>query len=445
VITRPSFPLPPAAVRPGVLAAAALLLLSVPLPAAAKLGDGIKVGPGRLKLGVDADLRFDSNAGFGFGLPAATPSPALVVRGRPAFQLEVPGEDWVARARGGVDWNQYVSLGSAANLAPLSFLGVNVGADASVAQKGAVGVDLSASFVRSDRLALAAIATGGLSNAGDLRGRVRFRPGGGDNGSALEFGAWYNLGFDLFSPQATGTYAGTCSNPACDPNQISGFSWLANRVGVDAKYRPFPKTGFALEIDSGLRNHPYFANNPVPNVDAIPLRATLGFGTLLTTRFFFSVKAGYNGAFFTGANVTRLKSAAEHAFAAQVEGGLRFAEAVEGRLGFLRNMDPTSGDYGSFTTNRGYFDFRGQFAKLTAAAGISADFVAFGLRATDTATSQRNDVILALQAGLEYQVVDWMRIVGGVRFGLRQTSETALQLSGNFMRLDANLGVSTLF
>jgi hypothetical protein len=432
-----------------VVGALALALASA--PAQAKLGDGIKVGEGRVKLGVDSDARFDSLAGIGnYGAngsgTVANPGD-LIWRTRGVLQFDVPGEVLRATATANVDWNQY--LGVVAATRPLSFLGASANAAVGMNPNGALGFDASGTFIRTDRVTIPNLGIGVLSNQGTLKLRPRWRPGG-ENGGAIELGASYDFALDAFAPQLSSadarTPVGCQGTPECVANLASGFSSLTNRVGLDAKWRILPRTGFTLEVDYGFRNYlfdlaPPEGGNPVPNVDAQPIRAQLGFGSLLTTKFFFALRAGYAGIVFgkerSGATVPM-----QNDFIGQAELGLRVNETIQGRLGFLRSLEPIGGAGHFYGSNRVYVDFRAQFARLITLAALSLDLVNYG----GTLATRRDQNVVGTFRG-DYNFNDWFRVYAG--FGAFLRNVDGVSVAGvdafKYARFEITAGVGSLF
>lgn len=420
----------------GAMALVAALVVALPVPAAAKLGDGLKVGPGRLRLGIDAEGRYDSMVGAGsFGILGGGDSSANPGDGvgklRGNLNLDVPGQNYKLTLTGGVDWNQYFGL--FVNTSALSFLGANGAFGLNVNPNGAVGFELTDGFSRSDRTTNPIFGLGVISLSNNLRGRLRLKPGGG----ALEGGLSFDYIADRFTPQASladdsgATGVGACpgNDPTCDPTKARVYNADTLRFGIDGKWRLLPKTGITFESTFALRSYPN-ADPSVTNVPATPLRALLGFGTLLTTRLSFNVKAGYQGMFFSDTAVAAL-----HTWLAQGELGYRLTETLQLRGGYVRSFDPVGGQLIYFGNNRIFGDFRAQFSRLVLAAGASFDVISFG-------GVLRQDVAFAVNGRADYNVTDWMRVGGGLAFNTRSSSSGAVL---PYSRWEASFGVGTLF
>lgn len=417
-------------------------------PAEAKLGDGIKMGPGRLRLGLELDARFDSMAGLGpypdaRGRLVRDPSD-LIARARGVLRYDArPGAEG-SGVRASVfasgDWNQY--LGLIAETQALSFPGAHVDVLVITNPGGEFSFETAVGFDRSDRLRHPAIATGALSNAGSLKLHPRWRPGGG----ALELGASYSFeaeGLQPFGtvPSATG---GAIEN---SPAAVSALSSLTNRVGIDAKWRFLPKTGLTLDADFGQRNYWFpttAAGQPLGSIPGQPIRATLGFGTLLTTKFFFNLRLGYGGILFPERAPGNVEVPALHDVIGQAELGVRVTETFQVRGGFVRSNEPIALDVYYSTSNRAYLDFQAQFSRLVTTAGVSLDFLGFGGRA-----ERRTDQAVSGAIRADYNTLEWLRIFAAASANLRASQGVSTSASVpsayNFGRFDFTAGVATLF
>src|SRR5262249_25299979 len=95
--------------------------IAVSRPAQAALGDGLELGPGRLKLGVDITLRYDTAASTAAGSGL---SGDLIGLARGKFLLNINTDMVKVDFGGSLDWNQYFGVSSPDDRA-LSFLGAN--------------------------------------------------------------------------------------------------------------------------------------------------------------------------------------------------------------------------------------------------------------------------------------------------------------------------------
>ncbi len=405
-------------------------------PAAhAKLGEGFKIGPGRLRLGLELSGRYDSMAvggsASGSGTTIENPGDGIGLA-RGTFALDVPGEFFQAKLSGGIDWNQYLGLN--ADTSAFSFLGANLTGGLNVNPKGSYGLDVTEQLTRSDRTNNPVFAVGVLGLSSSTRVRGWGKPGGG----AIEFGLNYELGLDAYSAQVAALNGATyrsCpeGDLTCNPEQASAFNALLNRVGFDAKWRLLPKTGITLEANYGWKS--YLAGATAANAqDASPLRAMVGFGTLLTTRLTFNVKLGYGAVLFSGGGATR------HNFLAQTEVGYRFTERLSARVGYARFDEPVASAALFFTDNRAFVEFRGQFNRLVTTATASLDLLGYGGTQSD-----RTDFTVGLNGLAEYHFNDWL--LANLRLGLtaRTTSLSSGSDAYDFARWEGGLGAAVLF
>lgn len=411
-----------------------LLSLAVSETALAAPGDGVRVGPGRLRAGAEAGLRYDSQVGsgpFGYGgeLVVVNPDDAIV-KARAQLQLDVPGRDARLNVTGGFDWNQY--LGVSARTEALSFFGADVNGALVVRPEGCVSFELSESFTRSDKTTNPVFGGGVLSMQNTTKARVRVRPGGG----ALEAGLGYELGANLYSAQLSGKdTSGIClEDPQCNPDLAPAFNALSHRLAMDAKWRFLPKTGLTLEAYWGLHDYLH-GKSFTRNVGAQPLGAALGFGTLLSTKLSFLVKGGYSG--------LKLDTQGQpfmHNWSALAELGFKATETLQLRLGYTRFFNPVGGEAIYYGTDRGYAEVRTQLSRVVLTASGSVDLVSFG--AVD-----RDDLAFAANLRGEYHFNKWLRLVSTAAFTHRTASNAPEneQSAYTYTRWEASVGLATLF
>lgn len=398
----------------------------------------MRVGPGRLKLGVETDTRYDSRVGTGifggqFGPDPNNPNPAdAIARGRGVLDLNVPGTRYKVQARGGLEWNQY--LGLVTGTQPLSFFGADLDARAVLNPHGKVALELSENFIRSDRTFNPLFGLGVIGLHNDAKARMRFKPGGG----ALELGTFYEFRADVYTPQVRPLIAGgtgrCLEQDSCNPDLAAAFNAFTHRVGADARWRFLPKTGLILEADYGSRSYPY-EREFVANTPTRPLRAMAGIGTLLSSRWSFLLKGGYMGLFFNEEE----DLPTWHDWIGQAEVGLRLTETFHSRLGVRRGLEPVGGAAIFFGENRLYWDFNAQFSRMVVTAQASANLIGFG-------RVPRTDLNVVAALRLEYHATRWLRLTAMAasfnRFaGVADTQETAF----SFNREEISVGLATLF
>lgn len=403
------------------------------LPARANLGDGFKVGPGRIKLGLELNGRYDSMAAAGLvssdGTNVSSPGDGIgLMRG--TFQLDVPSGSLKFSLGGGLDWHNYLSLN--ANMGAFSYLGANLNGTLAYNANNAWGVDVTESLSRSDRTNNPLFSVGVLGMQNNTRVRGWMRPGGG----AIEVGGYYDLGLDVYSPQVSeseGAKYESCpaSDSSCNPLLAGAYNGLLNRFGVDAKWRFLPKTGVTLEANYGYKSYLFGTSVGGPQ-SAQPIRVVAGFGTLLSTRYTFSLRLGYGGILFDGTTATR------NNVLGQAEFGYRISETLTARAGYIRNDEPVAGVNGYFSNNRLYVDARGQFNRLVLSGLMSVDLIAYG-------ASARQDSNLSLGLTGDYNILDWLRITSRASLSTRGVSGIETTAFSDYTRWEAGLGVAALF
>lgn len=419
--------------RVGLIVAGVVAAL-VPALAHARPGDGIKMGPGRLKLGLDFETRYDSQAGIGtFGVQES-PGDLLGVA-RAVAQLDIKAPTANVNLSGGLGWNQYLGITTPATRG-LSFLGANVAGGVFFNPAGRVGFDLTTSLDRSDRVSNPVFGLGVLGLRNTNKARLRFRPGGG----ALELGASYEFAADVYSRQALpsepGAPSGLCaSDPTCNPDLAAAFNSLGHRAGVDLKWRFLPKTGLTLEADYGRRDYSW-GSEFFSNASVRPIRALAGFGTLLTTRLSFALRAGYQGLLFPNGELPTV-----HSWLGQAELGYRLTETFQLKAGFDRSFTPVGTALAFYVDNRAYAELTAQFSRLVLTARTSADFIGYG------GASTRRDTAFGGQVRADLHATNWLRFMLGGGWSLRSTSGVpeAQEAAYDYARWEMIAGVGTLF
>jgi len=410
-------------VPPGFFACALVLALVGAAPtAAAKLGDGLKMGPGRLRLGVELEGRFDSLVVNVQSSTGTTPAGDVITKPRLAAALELPGQSLRANVNASVDWNQYLgALG--ADTRTLSFLGANLAGTLVFNPNTPFSVEIGEALQRTDRTSNPVYAVGVLGIHNETSLRARLRPGGG----ALDLAAGYVFIADIFSNQVSITEGNVSIAKAEAGNAY------ANRVELLGRWRFLPKTGLILDIQGGQRG--YF-QSVAGNSGAFPVRAMLGLGTLLTTRLTFALKGGYDGIFLSGQSSVQT-------WAAAADLGWLLTETFQVRLGFQRLTEPVA-LYGAYGDMRGFLLFRAQLNRVVLTADASADFIEY-------AGSGRQDQSIAVNVRGEYNVNDWLRFYAAVAISTRgvkgdtQEATSGSKDFGNLNRQEISVGVATLF
>lgn len=391
------------------------------------------MGPGRLKLGVDLETRYDSEAGRGHYGALMDPGDAVGLL-RVVALLDADTPSTRVNLSGGLGWNHYFGAFTSAT-SGLSFLEAKILGGVAFNPKGKLGVDLTTNLDRSDQIANPVFGLGVLGLRNTTRARLRYRPGGG----TLDMGAFYEFAADIYSrhvlPTDPRSASGLCSSdPTCNPDLAAAFNTLGHKVGVDAKWRFLPKTGLSLEVDYGTRDYTY-GTEFIANASTQPLRALAGFGTLLTTRLSFSFRAGYQALFYTAEAIPSV-----HSWLGQAELGYRLTETFQVTAGYDRTFTPVGTALLFYVDDRGYVDFKAQFSRLVLQARLQGDLISYG-------GGPRTDLAFAATAGAEYHLTNWLRfMLGGAVYArgvsnIPQSADSAY----DYTRWEAKAGVGTLF
>lgn len=396
-------------------------------PAQAKLGDGLELGTGgRLKLGLDLNGRYDNSiVGKGDAIGK--------VEGK--FQLNVKNESLFVDFGGGLGWNQYAGLAKN-KPSDFSFFGAHAKGEIAINRDRPVGFTITELFSRSDQSSNPIFGLGVIALQNHTKARLAFRPGGG----AIDIGV--SGAFDAGVYNAQVDAGAVCSaDPTACASKISLFNSTTEMGYLDASWRLLPKTGLLFELGGGAQQYASSKVDNQLNVPATPLIATIGFGTLITTRLSFSLKAGYQGILFANG------VAAHHDLAGQVEISYHFTDAIFARVGATRASTPVGSNQHYFTDNRIYLD--GSIKVLPVLkfdATVTTDIIRFG------GLEQRGDTSFGLNVGGDWSATDWLHVVAGVLFSTRSSQvvqpegvTTPVTAPAGFSRVVANVGIATMF
>ena len=402
-------------------------------PASAALGDGLEIGPGRLHLGVDLNLRYDTAAAAGFSSSGSNGDLFLMAGGK--FQLDVNSDNVFVNFGGAVDWNQY--LGVITNDRVLSFVSATAKGEVDINKNRPIGLDITEYFGRSDQTTNPVFGLGVIALTDMTKLRLRFRPGGG----AIEVGLSGEFDAGVYNaqvPAPAGSAVVCANNPSCNPNLASAFDSVQIRGGLDGWWRFLPKTGILFELLAARQIYTTNASS-IGDLDATTVLANIGFGTLITTRLSFSVKVGYDGLFFAKGNVAYTKVPID----GQAEFGYKFTDAIFARVGYQRLFTPVGGADVWYGDDRIYLEMTYRAASyLSFNLGGTADFLAFG--------TGRSDQAYGGTLTGDWMAMAWLHITAGIFASDRQsTGEPGVALSSvseyTYNRYIFNLGAYALF
>lgn len=406
----------------GVLGPAMAGAQAPPVPAG---GNGFKVGDGRLHPFFDLETRVDS--GVGYFPNNETPEPddvesglasEVVLRLRPGLKLEVPSSKLNFNASARLEYVLYTGL-----LEPQSTYGSHLEGAADLTAhfnpEAPVSFVLADQFIRSDQTRNAALGAGVLSLFNELRGSVPIKPGGG----AVEVTPELSWAVEFFSPIGLAVPVG-CVEGVCDPETVDSFDYTNLHAGVDASWRFLPKTAVVLDADLDLRN--YFEGT---SPSAVLLRTTAGLAGLVSPKIAVTAKLGWGVNFGSTGGNTLL---------AQLEGTYLFSPTMTFKGGYYRTLNPVAA-YGLFRDDRGYVEARTLWGgKLVLHGYLAADFLGFY-----SATEPRNDTLVSLDVGPEYQFKPWL--VGAAGYLLSTRSSSVVGGGLNYTRHEGYLRLTLVY
>ncbi|RKG96302.1 hypothetical protein D7Y13_41105 [Corallococcus praedator] len=383
-------------------------------------GNGIKVGNGRLHPTLDLETRLDSGVGYfldqGTGPLSPDLSGELALHVRPGLMLDVPSQKLALSLRGNLDYVVYTGL-----LTPGSSAATHLEGMADLALRfdpeGTLSVEVGDQLTRSDRTRTVALGAGILSLYNEARVRAQWKPGGG----ALELTPSVAYAMEFFEPLG-GLPAVGCTEAECDPLAASQFNYGNLRLGVEGRWRFLPKT--AVVADTGLTYRGYFNDTTTPSATLVHVMA--GVAGLVSPRITLTAKAGWsqNLGAGGGGNVVAL-----------AEGTYLWGPTLTLKGGYLRAFEPVAA-YGTFRDDRIFAEARSLMgSRLALHAAGAVDFIAF--------TGERNDTLVSLDLGPEYQFRPWL--VGAVGYTLSSRSSSLSASGFNYTRNEGYARLSVTY
>jgi hypothetical protein len=370
---------------------AALVALGLASPALAGPGNGIRFGgsEGRLHPFLDLETRYDSN--LYYNRDAASVG-GNVLHFRPGFTLAVPGELTSVDLRGALDWAQYLSASDLSRLYGDASLGVGVN------KRGAVGLDLTDAFRRTDQSDTLSLGSAVITNDNTFRLAVPWRPGGG----ALVFTAGGEWQLQSYEPYVDATGPNTLCDPLtmaqCDSSRLAKLGWNELRGTGELRWKFLPRTAYV--VDGG-----YFSR--LPNDTAFApeqsgFRIATGLSGLVTSRLAATVKAGYGQTTGTFELRTWLANAEIEWLA---------SETASARVGFVHDLGVDPGNvFTVFQGSRAYVDGRilvaGRFT-----GRLQASYERRGYESVDA-----DATLLRVEPAVEAEVTRWFRLSLGYAY-----------------------------
>ena len=393
------------------------------------LGDnnGIRVGPGRLHPYFDLEGRFDSAAIYqavGSDPNNLELKPEILMHFRPGFRLDVPGTDVTFGLNGYYDYVWYTGLlTSGSSQASRSEAGADMHAE--INRDGAVELDVSDSFARSDRPRDIGVGVAVISLYNQLRLTAPIHPGGRafevrPHGEyTVEFFSGYSGLPPGLGPCPVGT---NCTSFTADP---SGSDYQNYAGGLDIHWKFLPQT--ALVFESNFEGRSYFHPNgvnggPPPVAPGKILKLLAGAQGLVTPKIQAIVKAGY-AIGFDGAAST---------FIGQAEMTWTPNELSAITPGVLRDVNNAVGA-SSATDLRAYLNSKTfLIGRLGLHLNFAYDLISF------TQGRGKSDQLFSVDLGPDFAIARWFIMSAGYVLSKR-TSDYADSLPLNYTRNEAYL------
>lgn len=374
---------------------------------------GFKIGDlGRLHLKLEIASHYDSNLFFA---SSGRPLSGYAVDVIPGFNLAVAGSTASLDLTGSVDRKQYLTE-EAKDLS--RFFG-SASLGASVNREGALGLELTDTFSRSDQTASLSIAQSVIASHNQLKLGVPFRPGGGALALTLA-GHWVRESFETYV-SAAGCDPGL--NPTCVAAGISAYGYNQYGGGGEVRWKFLPRT--AIVIDGG-----YFQRKPDDTAlsrEVRGLKVSAGLAGLFTPRIAATVKGGWGTAFDSpGFGYSTWLANAEVEYVTQ--------GAVGAKLGYLHSFqaDPGS-EYSVYEQNRVYLDGKMLIAgRLTIRGAAGWDRLRYVINGVTSS-------LLSFSPAVEYEVMRWIYVGASYSLTARTSSLGAAVPAFDFTRHQGTL------
>jgi hypothetical protein len=305
-------------------------------------------------------------------------------------------------------WNQYLSDETAVQ--DQSDLGANFLGDVIFNPAGAVSFELRDGFTRAVNPPPVETDSQLPRDRNELVAQVNFKPGGG----ALLIYAKATWALDRFESDAA---------------SFANRDAIIGAIGT--RYQWLPKTQLNGEVSFG-----YVTSDSIVKTspDSTPLRVMIGTSTLITADFGTVLRVGYGNGFYDGANYSNFLALAELRYAfgptIRIAGGYS-RDFDDSLVGNYRADDTIFARFSAQIADRLLFSGRGE-VRFRKYDGLPADMAAstqFCASPTECPSSTRNDTILSVAAGLEYETTQWL--VLGLKYVLRSDTTDAIVKTTN--------------
>jgi len=390
------------ALRRKAVLLALLLAPSAGWAQATTIGDnGLNMGEGRLHPYVDAELDYDSAAGF-FG-PGNGSIGSLtgewILHVRPGFRLEYPAS-WVNLSlNADLDRVQYLGLANPNAAEPSHWEGA-ANFESSFNQKGAVEFDLGDNFSYLQQTTDPVIGIGVLTLHNEAHASLPIHPGGG----ALSVTPGGSITLEQYSPIDNSQICTPPSpnDPNCNPVLLANFNFVDVQGNLAASWRFLPKTAVSI---MGSYDARAYQNDPTNAAQL--MHAGAGLTGLLTSKIAVTAKLGWAQEF----------AKATGTLTAHAELNYLVSDTSNMRIGYLRDLQSVP-QFGVYADDRGYAELRFFLGgRLTLRAYGAYDALAY-------AGGTRSDQMVTIDAGPQYQFVRWLIAAAGYTFNYRNTNVT---------------------
>jgi hypothetical protein len=288
-------------------------------------------------------------------------------------------------------WNQYLS--SDDNVSEQSDLGAGALIDALFNPDGVINFNIRNGYIRSVTPPRTISPEDVNRHKNELSLIIGVRPGGG----AIQGYAGYTWTIDIFERSA-----------------LSFANRQMHTFGLGAKWQFLPKTQFSLDTSLGFTD-PDSAADPTIKSDATIFRAMGGISTLVTSRFGVVLRGGYGGGYYT-------TGPSYSSYLAHAEGRFAIGPTIRTAFGYAHDFaDSVIANFYADHTIYGRLTFQ-LIGRLTGSVKGEVRFRSYDYSGTGPVmfagttfcgnaactTSDRDDVIGRLDAGVDYQLNRWL-------------------------------------
>jgi hypothetical protein len=234
-------------------------------------------------------------------------------------------------------------------------------------------------------------------NINRLTAAVNLKPGGG----RLVLGLSYSLNLNLFEDS---TIAFSFNNR------------MAHEIALKGRYKLLPMTAITLDVSLSPTSYLDSAN---PNVSSIPIRVLAGFNGLITPKLGLTLKVGYGNGLYSDDDDAGTPQNGDSFSSVLATVGVRYSIGPTAKVSILYErlfMDSFIGNYQADHAVSFLYDH------IVAQRFVLHARFAYTHRAIEGSGVNADQNLINLNAGIDYQIKDWIYVGIGYDLHYQNTS-----------------------